>query len=217
MYDQFTDGGQLGREPNLRWEGRGALPRIDSGGWQKDLQAARLPEARKCNQMAEQGYDSPKRFYGYMESAVDDKGRILIDKKNRDRLGRDFVAAMLPTGCLALYRQETWRKVESGVLDRQSDSPGWELYTRMMFKNVADDLNCDAQGRFVLPQWLRESANLKGDIVLNGAGDRLEIWNAEEYRKFETNRFDYGSERREEIDRARKMMLAETEPGGWEV
>ena len=75
----------------------------------------------------------------------------------------------------------------------------------------------DAQGRFVLPQWLRESANLKGEIVLNGAGDRLEIWNAEEYRKFEANRFDYGADRRSEIDRARQMMLEETEPGGWEV
>ena len=63
--------------------------------------------------MAEQYFDSPRRFYGYMESAVDDKGRILIDKKNRDRLGPNFVAAMLPIGCLALYPRESWRARES--------------------------------------------------------------------------------------------------------
>jgi len=167
--------------------------------------------------MAEQYFDSPRRFYGYMESAVDDKGRILIDKKNRDRLGPNFVAAMLPIGCLALYPRESWRARESQVLEKRSTSPGWEHYTRLMFKNVADDLTCDAQGRFVLPQWLRESVNLKGDIVLNGAGDRLEIWNAEEYRKFEANRFDYGADRRAEMERAREMLRAELDSGDWGI
>jgi MraZ protein len=161
--------------------------------------------------MAEMETDFPKRFYGYMESAVDDKGRILIDKKNRDRLGKDFVASVLPTGCLALYRQEVWRRLEDDVLGKQSDGPAWELYSRMVFKSVTDDLNCDAQGRFVLPQWLRETANLKGEIVLNGAGNRLEIWNAEEYRKYEADRSDYGSERRDDFEVARKAMLAEYE------
>ena len=158
---------------------------------------------------------STKRFRGYIESAVDDKGRILIDKKNRDRLGSNFVAAMQPTGCLALYRSEVWSKMEADIDAQQSDNPGWEHYTRFLFKNVADELNCDSQGRFVLPQWLRESANLKAEIVLLGAGNRLEIWNLEEYKKYEQNPFDYAAERRAQINRARKMMRSEEE--GWEV
>jgi MraZ protein len=163
--------------------------------------------------MADQYGKPPMRFTGYIESAVDTNGRISIDKKNRERLGRNFVAAMLPIGCLALYREEVWEQVEAKVLEAQSDNPGWEHYTRMMYKNVADELNCDSQGRFVLPAWLRTSASLKGEIVLHGAGNRLEIWNSEEFKKYEANPFEYGQERRKVIDEARKMMRSEDEWG----
>lgn len=155
------------------------------------------------------------RFYGYIEAAVDDKGRVMIDKKNRDRLGKDFVAAMMPNGCLGLYREEVWRKIEDDILSAQSDNPGWEHYTRMMGKNVADELNCDSQGRVVLPHRLRDSAGLKGEIVLHGAIDRLELWNGEEFKKYEIDPFGYGSERRKLINQARKMMKEEVEPEGW--
>lgn len=166
--------------------------------------------------MAESFNTAPMRFYGYLESAIDDKGRVMIDKKNRERLGKDFVAAMLPNGCLGLYREEVWRKIESDVLEAQSDSPGWEHYTRLMFKNVADELNCDAQGRFVLPQWLRASTGLKGEIVLHGAGNRLELWDSEEFKKYEADPFQYGEERRKLIDQARTMMR-EDKSNDWGV
>jgi MraZ protein len=167
--------------------------------------------------MAEQTGNAPKRFYGYIESAIDEKGRVMVDKKNRDRLGADFVAAMMPNGCLGLYRQEDWRALEDRVLNAPSDNQGLEHYTRFMFGHVADDLNCDSQGRFVLPQWLRESAHLKGEIVLQGAGSRLEIWNAEEFKRYMANPFEYGAERRALINRAKAMMREENDLGGWDL
>ena len=41
----------------------------------------------------------------------------------------------------------------------------------------------DAQGRLLLPSLLREAAALKGDVAVVGKLERLEIRNAEEYRK----------------------------------
>lgn len=167
--------------------------------------------------MADTHGKTPMRFYGYTESALDDKGRVMIDKKNRERLGKDFVAAMMPNGCLGLYREEVWRELEDKILGAQSDNPGWEHYTRLMGKNVADELNCDSQGRFVLPQRLRESANLKGDIVLHGAINRLELWNAEEFKKYEADPYSYGAERRALMDKARKMMRQDEDSEGWGI
>ena len=61
--------------------------------------------------------------------------------------------------------------------------------------------------------WSGESAELKGDIVLRGAGNRLEIWNAQEFKKYMARPFEYGAEKRAIIDQARSMM--KDEDPGW--
>ena len=160
---------------------------------------------------------TPERFGGFFVSAVDDKGRILIDKKNRDRLGRNFVASVMPNGCLALYRKSVWQKMEAKVERAESDQPGWEHYSRLKYLGTADELNCDQQGRFVIPQGLREMANLKEEGDLISAGNRLEIWNAEEFKKYRANPFEYNAEQRRLIDQARSMVLEQIEGSEWGI
>src|SRR6476620_1175045 len=121
--------------------------------------AARItPRRRKCNRMANTESKAPRRFYGNSDAVIDEKGRILVDKKNRDRLGKDFVAALTPTGCLALYALDMWEEQVEEMLSYDKMNQGREHYTRLMLSNVADELNFDAQGRFVLPHKLRQKA-----------------------------------------------------------
>lgn len=160
-----------------------------------------------------EGKTSPKRFFGYSEATIDEKGRILVDKKNRERLGKDFVVALMPTGCLAMYAAPQWDEKVEDMLSYDSMNTGREHYTRMMLANVADELNCDGQGRFVLPHKLREKAGLGEKVVLNGAGDRLEIWDADEFARYEVNPWTYGVDRREKIEKAYRMMKESGEPG----
>lgn len=153
-----------------------------------------------------EGKSARKHFYGYSEATIDDKGRILVDKKNRERLGKDFVVSLMPTGCLGMYASEQWEEKVDDMLGYDSMNTGREHYTRMMLANVADELNFDGQGRFVLPHKLREKAGLGTQVILNGAGDRLEIWDADEFAKYEANPWTYGIERREKIEKAYRMM-----------
>jgi MraZ protein len=46
------------------------------------------------------------------------------------------------------------------------------------FAAAATEAKPDAQGRIFLPQRLREFAGLTKDLVINGAVDRAEIWDA---------------------------------------
>lgn len=153
-----------------------------------------------------EGKSSPKRFFGYTEATIDDKGRVLVDKKNRERLGKDFVVALMPTGCLGMYRAEQWDEKVEDMLSYDSMNAGREHYTRMMLAHVADELNFDAQGRFVLPHKLRDKAGLGDKVILNGAGDRLEIWDPAEFADYESKPWTYSIERRDKFDKAYRMM-----------
>jgi|GEM_PF-602870 len=177
--------------------------------------ALKLSEVRKCAAMSQSDEkQTRKRFYGHNPDAtIDDKGRILVDKKNRERLGKDFVVALMPTGCLGAYPADQWEAKVEDMLSYDSMNTGREHYTRMMLANVADELNFDAQGRFVLPTKLRNKAGLKEKIVLNGAGDRLEIWDSKEFEDYEARPWTYGIERREVIEKAYRMMKEGGEPG----
>jgi MraZ protein len=41
----------------------------------------------------------------------------------------------------------------------------------------------DPQGRILIPQALREDAQISGDVTVSGRGDHLEVWNNEAYRR----------------------------------
>ena len=42
----------------------------------------------------------------------------------------------------------------------------------------------DSQGRFVLPQNLREFANITKDVVSIGVGNRVELWDESSWRNY---------------------------------
>ena len=45
----------------------------------------------------------------------------------------------------------------------------------------------DSQGRILIPQQLRESAELLRETVLIGVGERIEFWNPEILRRYENS------------------------------
>ena len=54
----------------------------------------------------------------------------------------------------------------------------------------ASDQPLDAQGRLPLPPALRSYAGLERDVVVCGAGDRVEIWDADTYYQFQAENDD---------------------------
>ena len=49
-----------------------------------------------------------KAIVGWEETTIDDKGRILVGKKKREKLGEDFVIAVGTCGCLVAYPAEVF-------------------------------------------------------------------------------------------------------------
>ena len=52
------------------------------------------------------------------------------------------------------------------------------------FLSGARQLECDRQGRFLIPSNLRQHAKLKKDVVLNGVINRIEVWSKDEWNTY---------------------------------
>ena len=155
---------------------------------------------------------SAKALIGMEEAIMDGKGRILVSKKKRDRLGEPFVMAVDDSGCIVAYPEETWSEMVQEILNYRSLSQGRKQYTRLLARMAEDDLRFDAQGRVVIPQKFREAAKLNKEVVIVGCIDRVEIWAREEWEKFNDHPVTYGEDSKRPIERAYEQMIQHSPP-----
>lgn len=151
--------------------------------------------------------ESFQPLIGTDEATIDDKGRLMLGRKKRDRLGDGFAILHSPTGCLAAYPAEIFKQLTRFVLSFDPLNEGRQEYASLVLASGEDDLRFDAQGRVVIPQKLREMAKIKKEVVMAGVGDHLQIWAKEEYQAYLKDRQNYGKERRDAIKSAYDLMV----------
>lgn len=111
---------------------------------------------------------------GTYEHNIDGKGRLFIPAKLRDELGSAFYLAMGVDKCLSIYPQSTWDK----FTEKFASLPMSQ--SKMIRPLFASAVKCepDSQGRIVIPQKLRDYAELEKESVILGVHDRAEVWSA---------------------------------------
>ena len=121
------------------------------------------------------------RFTGSVEHALDEKGRLIVPARFRERLGAGFVMTIaLPDPCLALYPSVTW----SAFCTRLEEAPRKDERFRRLVRHLfahTEEVACDSQGRLLIPGALRAYAGIERDVRSVGALTRVEIWAAERY------------------------------------
>ena len=115
-------------------------------------------------------------FTGEYRHTVDAKGRLAVPSKFRAQLsGGAFVSRWLDL-CLAIWPREGWERLAGKVAALPTvENPGARAFSRFVFASAVE-IEFDAQGRFVLPSYLREAAGLAGEAAVVGSLDHAEIW-----------------------------------------
>jgi len=139
---------------------------------------------------------------GTEPGTVDVKGRIRLSQKKQDRLGLKFAAYQSPLGCLVLFPEAVWQERLAEVLAKPAGDLDRVIGSRQLGAMSEDDLRCDAQGRFVIPQRFREDMKLGDEVVIVGGVDRVEIWPKETHKKFKEDLEATAEEMREMAIRA---------------
>jgi MraZ protein len=145
---------------------------------------------------------------GTEEAVLDDKGRVLVSKKKRERLGESFTLILGKVGCLMMVPDWAISKLMSDLDEYDMLNPAREDYTRLVLGTAEEDISFDAQGRFVIPARLRQAASLseKEKLILIGCGDRVEIWTKTLQDDIAQHPNDFGGTRRKLIDVAYSRM-----------
>lgn len=147
-----------------------------------------------------------KPLIGTDEATIDSKGRILLGKKKRERLGDTFAMAIGELGCICVYPEARWQERCNQIEQYDPINQGRQQFARIFFKHSDDDLTCDAQGRVVIPQKLRELGKLDEKVLLVGCYDHIEIWDPNEFAQYELYPDTYAKETRDALLKAYQMM-----------
>jgi MraZ protein len=115
-------------------------------------------------------------FVGRYEHSLDAKGRVIIPAKFRLSFDRESYLTQYHEGCLALWTREAF---DRQMKDRQerAGSGRRDRNRARILAGATYEIEIDRQGRMPIPERLRAFAQLEGDVLVNGAIDRVELWN----------------------------------------
>lgn len=114
-------------------------------------------------------------FMGEYNHTIDVKGRLIIPAKFRETLGDKFIVTKGLDGCLFVYPKNEWSLFEDKLKVLPLTNKDARQFTRFFLAGAAA-CEVDKQGRILLPQVLRDFAQLEKEVVLIGVANRVEIW-----------------------------------------
>jgi len=123
-------------------------------------------------------------FRGSSPATIDEKGRLKIPTDFRrlleERYGLEiFVTSILGDSAL-IYPLAVWEEVETRLQSVPSTDPVKNRYMERA-NYFGQQLSMDSLGRILIPQILRSSADMRGDVVVTGQLDHLVVWNRDRF------------------------------------
>lgn len=121
---------------------------------------------------------------GNSPAKIDEKGRLKVPNGFRTYIdkeyGRELFVTSLHGDSVRIYPMAIWAELERKLSQIPSSHPSRQRYLdRVNFYGQMAEL--DSQGRVLIPQRLRESANMVGEVDVFGHHDFLEVWNHERF------------------------------------
>ncbi|MFQ5947252.1 MAG: division/cell wall cluster transcriptional repressor MraZ [Acidimicrobiia bacterium] len=126
--------------------------------------------------------DADRVFLGEYQHSVDEKGRLVLPIKFRDRLSKGLVITKGQERCVFVFPQDRWDEEVEKVNRLPRTNRRNRNYARTFFA-AASDQKADRQGRIQIPAGLRSYADLGKEVVVVGVADRIEIWNTEAWQQ----------------------------------
>ncbi|MEI7462883.1 MAG: division/cell wall cluster transcriptional repressor MraZ [Candidatus Taylorbacteria bacterium] len=117
----------------------------------------------------------------------DDKSRISLPAKFRKEMGAKVVIAPGIDSCLFVFTIKGWKEFTDRLSRPDNSSSVLQADNRNFNRLVigrAVEVEVDAVGRMLVPDHLRDHANLDGKTTIIGVVNRVEIWNSSAWVKY---------------------------------
>ena len=123
---------------------------------------------------------------GEYEHSLDVKGRLILPSKIREDMGEKFIITKGLDKCLIGFSQTEWANFEEKLKTLPLTNKNARDFVRF-FLSGAIECEIDKQGRFLITSNLREYAKLEKDTVIIGVGTRIEIWDKEKWKSYNSD------------------------------
>ncbi len=126
-------------------------------------------------------------FTSEYDCKLDVKGRLALPSKVRaalpDNASEELVLRRGFEPCLVLYPMIEYKKIYSKIKGLSEFSEEYRRFQRTFFRGNVD-VELDGAGRINIPKKMMEYASLEKEVVLVGLGNRIEIWNPDQYEEY---------------------------------
>ena len=142
-------------------------------------------------------------FYGEYFHSIDRKGRLILPSRYREVSKANFIEKFFVTRgldkCLFMFSEEEWRLQEVKFKSISFTKSQARIFNRLYFSGAVEAV-ADKQGRILLPEYLKDFAEIKREVVIVGVSNRIEIWAKDKWQEF------YGGSRQSFEEIAEKLM-----------
>ncbi len=125
-------------------------------------------------------------LWGSYPAKIDEKFRLKVPAKFRRDLPETEDNIYFVTSddgrCAQVYPIPVWERIAQKLLESPRMDPAKQKLQKFTsYYGILTQM--DPQGRILIPQALREDAQISGDVIVIGKSDHLEVWNNEIIRK----------------------------------
>ncbi|MCG7323604.1 MULTISPECIES: division/cell wall cluster transcriptional repressor MraZ [Arsenicicoccus] len=137
-------------------------------------------------------------FLGTHNPRLDDKGRLFLPAKFRERMAEGLVVTRGQERCLYVFPMDEFIRVSQQLRSAPMTSKAVRDYLRVFLSGASDEVP-DKQGRITIPAGLRQYAGLSRDCTVIGAGERVEVWDTEAWERYLSSTEQAFSDQAEEV------------------
>ena len=121
-------------------------------------------------------------FLGSYSAKIDDKSRLRLPARFRrdvpDSEDNNFYVTSDSGKCAQIYPASVWERIAYKLQEPPRMVEAKRKY-ELVTSYYGLMTQMDPQGRILIPQSLREAAQISGDVIVIGKMDHLEVWNGE--------------------------------------
>jgi len=119
---------------------------------------------------------------GEFRHTIDDKKRISLPASFRRELGKKLIITKGLDSCLFAYTLSGWGKISAELEKLPMTQSAARSFSRFILGS-AFEVEVDAMGRVLVPDHLKDFADLKSRVVIVGLNGRIEIWDERKWKE----------------------------------
>ena len=131
-------------------------------------------------------------FIGEYRHTIDTKKRVAIPARFRKDIGQRVVVTRGLDSCLFIYPMREWEILAENLSKLPTGKSETRSFVRLMLAGALD-MDVDALGRVLVPDYLRAYAGLGKKVVIAGVYNRLEVWDEGKWAEYK-NKAEQSSE-----------------------